>query len=278
MSSAAGRNGTSGDGLQRAEGLVPRRSRHPDDRLPQGVPAPLPLVPQPGGDLPRPRGPRLRFPLPRLPELRRRPARGPGGLFPPAERLGRDGCLACRACVEACPSAAREVAGRSASVVRDRRGGPPRPCGLRGVRVVASPSRGASRSHSRRSSSPSSTRAGRKGSTRPSTRAGSPRARPPSPSRRGPTSSSGTSRRSTRSATSSLTGVPLAPILENLAAVSRDRSADLAAAPGDSRRQRRRGERREGRGAGSADAVRTPGEPAALPPDRERQAGSPGTE
>lgn len=40
----------------------------------------------------------------------------PEGPLPAGGALGREGCLACRACVEACPSAAREVAGRTASV------------------------------------------------------------------------------------------------------------------------------------------------------------------
>ena len=51
----------------------------------------------------------------------------PGGPLPPGAALGREGCVACRACVEACPAAAREVAGRTthvgevvAEVVRDR--------------------------------------------------------------------------------------------------------------------------------------------------------------
>ena len=51
----------------------------------------------------------------------------PEGPLPAGGVLGRDGCLACRACVEACPSAAREVAGRKvtvsqvlAEVLRDR--------------------------------------------------------------------------------------------------------------------------------------------------------------
>jgi len=40
----------------------------------------------------------------------------PDGPLAAGEPLGRDGCTACRACVEACPSGAREVAGRVASV------------------------------------------------------------------------------------------------------------------------------------------------------------------
>lgn len=40
----------------------------------------------------------------------------PEGPLPAGGTLGRDGCLACRACVAACPSAAREVAGRRATV------------------------------------------------------------------------------------------------------------------------------------------------------------------
>ena len=51
----------------------------------------------------------------------------PGGPLPPGAALGREGCLGCRACVEACPPGAREVAGRSvgvaevvAEVLRDR--------------------------------------------------------------------------------------------------------------------------------------------------------------
>ncbi len=40
----------------------------------------------------------------------------PGGPIPAGSVLGRDGCAACRACVEACPSGAREVAGRTLSV------------------------------------------------------------------------------------------------------------------------------------------------------------------
>ena len=40
----------------------------------------------------------------------------PGGPLPAGGVLGRQGCLACRACVGACPSAAREVAGRAVSV------------------------------------------------------------------------------------------------------------------------------------------------------------------
>lgn len=51
----------------------------------------------------------------------------PDGPLPAGGVLGREGCLACRACVEACPSAAREVAGRAVSasdivaeVLRDR--------------------------------------------------------------------------------------------------------------------------------------------------------------
>lgn len=49
------------------------------------------------------------------------------GPLPAGAALGRDGCLSCRACVEACPSAAREVAGRTTSpseivaeILRDR--------------------------------------------------------------------------------------------------------------------------------------------------------------
>ncbi len=41
----------------------------------------------------------------------------PEGPLPAGSVVGRDGCLACRACVEACPSTAREVAGRTATVV-----------------------------------------------------------------------------------------------------------------------------------------------------------------
>ncbi len=51
----------------------------------------------------------------------------PGGPLPAGAPLGSDGCSACRGCVEACPSAAREVAGREvtveevvAEVLRDR--------------------------------------------------------------------------------------------------------------------------------------------------------------
>lgn len=51
----------------------------------------------------------------------------PGGPLPAGATLGRDGCAACRACVSACPSGAREVAGREvtvrevlAEVLRDR--------------------------------------------------------------------------------------------------------------------------------------------------------------
>ena len=51
----------------------------------------------------------------------------PGGPLPAGAALGRDGCAACRACAEACPSGAREVAGRQttvrevvAEVLRDR--------------------------------------------------------------------------------------------------------------------------------------------------------------
>jgi len=51
----------------------------------------------------------------------------PGGPLPAGATLGRDGCTACRACAEACPSTAREVAGREvtvdevlAEVLRDR--------------------------------------------------------------------------------------------------------------------------------------------------------------
>ena len=40
----------------------------------------------------------------------------PDGPLPAGGVLGREGCLACRACVEACPSATREVAGRTTSV------------------------------------------------------------------------------------------------------------------------------------------------------------------
>jgi len=50
-----------------------------------------------------------------------------GGPLPAGARLGSDGCLACRACVGACPTGSREVAGRSwsvgdvlAAVLRDR--------------------------------------------------------------------------------------------------------------------------------------------------------------
>ncbi len=49
------------------------------------------------------------------------------GPLPAGAELGSDGCTACRGCVEACPSAAREVAGREvtvaevvAEVLRDR--------------------------------------------------------------------------------------------------------------------------------------------------------------
>ncbi len=41
--------------------------------------------------------------------------RGEGPL-PAGAALGSDGCTACRACVEACPSAAREIAGRTVTV------------------------------------------------------------------------------------------------------------------------------------------------------------------
>ena len=51
----------------------------------------------------------------------------PGGPLGAGEALGRDGCTECRSCVAACPSGAREVAGRSvtvsallAEVLRDR--------------------------------------------------------------------------------------------------------------------------------------------------------------
>ncbi|MBK8597096.1 MAG: glycyl-radical enzyme activating protein [Holophagales bacterium] len=51
----------------------------------------------------------------------------PEGPLPAGSVVGRDGCLACRACVEACPSASREVAGRTmtvaevlAEILRDR--------------------------------------------------------------------------------------------------------------------------------------------------------------
>ena len=51
----------------------------------------------------------------------------PEGPLPAGGVLGRDECSACRACIEACPAAAREVAGRSvtvaevvAEVLRDR--------------------------------------------------------------------------------------------------------------------------------------------------------------
>ncbi len=51
----------------------------------------------------------------------------PNGPLAAGEPLGREGCTACRACVEACPCGAREVAGRVASagevmaeVLRDR--------------------------------------------------------------------------------------------------------------------------------------------------------------
>ncbi len=40
----------------------------------------------------------------------------PDGPLPAGSALGQDVCLACRACVEACPSTAREVAGRPMSV------------------------------------------------------------------------------------------------------------------------------------------------------------------
>jgi len=40
----------------------------------------------------------------------------PGGPLPAGAALGSDGCTACRECVEACPSAAREVAGRNVTV------------------------------------------------------------------------------------------------------------------------------------------------------------------
>jgi len=39
-----------------------------------------------------------------------------GGPLPAGARLGSDGCLACRACAEACPTGSREVAGRAWSV------------------------------------------------------------------------------------------------------------------------------------------------------------------
>ena len=50
-----------------------------------------------------------------------------GGPLPPGGRLGSDGCAVCRECVAACPTGAREVAGRRvgllellAEIVRDR--------------------------------------------------------------------------------------------------------------------------------------------------------------
>lgn len=53
--------------------------------------------------------------------------RRPDGPLAAGEALGSDGCTACRACAEACPSAAREVAGRElgvgellAEILRDR--------------------------------------------------------------------------------------------------------------------------------------------------------------
>jgi pyruvate formate lyase activating enzyme len=51
----------------------------------------------------------------------------PGGPLPPGSALASGGCAACRRCVEACPSGAREIAGRAwsveeilAEVLRDR--------------------------------------------------------------------------------------------------------------------------------------------------------------
>lgn len=50
-----------------------------------------------------------------------------GGPLPSGERLGSDGCRACGACIEACPSTARELVGRTwtvrevvAEILRDR--------------------------------------------------------------------------------------------------------------------------------------------------------------
>lgn len=40
----------------------------------------------------------------------------PGGPLPAGSALGSDGCTACRACVDACPAAAREAAGRRVTV------------------------------------------------------------------------------------------------------------------------------------------------------------------
>jgi len=40
----------------------------------------------------------------------------PAGPLPPGARLGADGCLACRACADACPTGARQVAGREWAV------------------------------------------------------------------------------------------------------------------------------------------------------------------
>ncbi|HVN74808.1 MAG TPA: glycyl-radical enzyme activating protein [Thermoanaerobaculaceae bacterium] len=46
----------------------------------------------------------------------REACRRPGGPLPPGRALGSDGCTACRACADACPAGAREIAGRSWTV------------------------------------------------------------------------------------------------------------------------------------------------------------------
>ncbi len=83
---------TSRDGVQRPEGVVPRRAGDPEHGLPQGLPAALPVVSQPGGDRLRPRGARQHRPLPGVPVVRDGVSRAPAGRSRPARSVGSDGC------------------------------------------------------------------------------------------------------------------------------------------------------------------------------------------